>query len=55
MLIDDAIITNGTVIMELSWEGYADTFLAGSSTFLPNGEKRVPYPDLATLSCPFQI
>lgn len=51
-LIPDAVITNGTVVLELSLEGYEETDFNGASQFLPNGTTRVPEGELISLHSP---
>jgi hypothetical protein len=46
-LIDDAVIAAGSLVMELSSDGYADGGLVGADKFSPGGERRVPYGDLS--------
>lgn len=45
-LIGDAAIVDGSVILELNWEGYLDTLFEGAKEFKPNGERRVDYGEL---------
>jgi hypothetical protein len=48
-LIDVAVIAEGYVTMELSWEGSPETTFAGAEHFTPNGERRVAYGQLQQL------
>lgn len=51
-LIPVAVIADGQVIMELSWEGTPETNFAGSDEFEPNGERRVAEGELDALMPP---
>lgn len=51
-LIDLAVIAEGQITMELSWEGMPETIFAGSGQFTPNGERRVAYGELDDLKPP---
>jgi hypothetical protein len=51
-LIKDAVISNGQVIMELGFEGDADTVFHGAQNFQPGGLKLVPYGELDALRPP---
>jgi hypothetical protein len=48
-LIDVAVIADGRVTMELSWEGTPETTFAGAGQFKPNGELRVAEGELDAL------
>jgi len=51
-LIDVAVIADGYITMELSWEGTPETAFAGSDQFLPHGERRVANGELDALKPP---
>jgi hypothetical protein len=54
-LIDVAVIADGRVTMELSWEGTPETMFAGADKFTPHGEHRVPYGELDALKPPVTV
>jgi hypothetical protein len=51
-LIDLAVIADGCVTLELSWEGTPESSFAGADRFLPRGERRVAYGKLDGLEPP---
>jgi hypothetical protein len=51
-LIKDAVIDSGSVVIELSSEGYAESSFDGADKFIPGGERRVPYGDLSNYQRP---
>jgi hypothetical protein len=51
-LIDVAVIADGRVTMELSWEGLPETTFDGADKFAPHGEHRVPDGELDALKPP---
>lgn len=51
-LIDVAVIADGSVTLELSWEGTPETTFAGAHQFAPNGERRVADGELEALKPP---
>ncbi len=51
-LIDVAVIAEGCVTLELSWEGTPESGFAGADRFLPRGERRVAYGELDGLKPP---
>src|SRR6266516_5841 len=51
-LIDVAVIADGCVTMELSFEGTPETTFAGADQFVPHGERRVPYGELDDIKPP---
>jgi hypothetical protein len=51
-LIDVAVVAEGCVTLELSWEGTAESSFAGADRFLPRGERRVAYGELDGLKPP---
>jgi hypothetical protein len=52
LLNDIAVIADGSVTMELSWEGTPETTFAGADGFRPHGERRVAYGELDDLKPP---
>lgn len=54
-LISVAVIADGHVTMELSWEGTPETTFAGAGQFAPHGERRVGYGELSYLQPPVRV
>jgi hypothetical protein len=48
-LIKDAVIFSGKVVLELSWDGSADTIFEGANVFQPDGLTHVAYGQLESL------
>jgi hypothetical protein len=51
-LIGIAVIADGYVVMELSWEGTPMTTFPGADQFAPHGERRLAYGDLNQVKPP---
>lgn len=54
-LVGDAVVADGQVVLELSWEGELNTLFNGSEIFHPRGWRLVPYGSLASLRPPVPI